>query len=83
MIAKLRRMANEAAQAAFHALIVTYTESGIWDPSLEARWRAAEALVTMVDETYERMQLADAEAPDYFFTEDPGDSFVYPAGVGR
>jgi len=89
MIAELRRLANEAAQAALHAFMVDLLRTGKPNPDLALRYSTAERLVDLADETYQRMQLADPEAPDYFAmfvadgsshdpVRDPGDHFVYP-----
>jgi hypothetical protein len=40
----LRAVANDAAQAAFRALIERYAETGEWDRTLTAEFQEAEAL---------------------------------------
>lgn len=79
MLAELRRMAEDTAQSTFHDLVVAYLLTGEWDPELEARYRAAERIVEVADQTYEALQLDDPEAPDYTAMRDPGDHFAYPA----
>lgn len=66
MIADLRRQADEAAQDALRALVKTRINTGRWDPYLEAKYRAAERLVDMIEATIEAEQASDSEAPDYF-----------------
>ena len=66
MIADLRRQADEAAQDALRALVKTRTNTGRWDPYLEAKYRAAERLVDMIEATIECEQASDPGAPDYF-----------------
>jgi hypothetical protein len=66
MIAELRRRADEAAQDALRALVKALINTGRWDTYLEARYRAAERLVDMIEATIEAEQVADPQAPDYF-----------------
>ena len=66
MIEELRRQANDAAQEALRALVKHRMASGKWDPYLEAKYRAAERLVDMIEATIECEQASDPGAPDYF-----------------
>jgi hypothetical protein len=66
MIEELHRQANEAAQDALRALVKARITTGRWDPYLEAKYRAAERLVEMVEATIEAEQATDPGAPDYF-----------------
>jgi hypothetical protein len=95
MIADLRRQADDAAQAAFRARQEHHERTGRWDVHLTREYRRLEMVVEMLDE---RILLEEAAAHDAACFDpaegspdpvpdvplaDPGDIFVFPAGVGR
>jgi hypothetical protein len=88
----IRDQANAAAQHAFRRLVVRYVETGAWDRHLEAEWHVAEQLLDLADDLIRSVSDTDPSdgddpLPDVPLarrpvTEDRGDIFVFPAGVG-
>lgn len=67
----IRQLANAEAQASLRAMNEHYFRTGKRDRYLDARYEAAEAIVTMIDAEIEARQAQDPGAPDFFvmFTE--------------
>ncbi len=64
-LAILRREADTAAQLALRDMNAYVSRNGHRNNLLDARYTAAERLLDMIDAEIERMQVADAGAPDY------------------
>lgn len=62
MMEQLRREANEAAQAAFHARQVHHEATGEWSPQLTREYRRLDALLSMIDEHIRLTQIEDLDA---------------------
>jgi hypothetical protein len=88
----IRDQANVAAQHAFRRLVRRYVETGEWDRHLSAEWHVAEQLLDLADDLIrsvsDTFDPSEGESfdplPDVPLAhlEDPGDIFVFPAGVG-
>jgi hypothetical protein len=78
MLTMLRRQADEAAQAALHALVGHYEKTGEWDRRLAAAYGTAEALLDLLDERIRDMADPEPEPlglPDIPLA-DPGDHYA-------
>ncbi len=73
MIVEVRRLADEAAQAALRASIDHRIRTGNRSIALEREYERLERLVDMIDEHITLIQAEDLDAP----VIDPGDHFAY------
>jgi hypothetical protein len=77
MMAEVRRLADEAAQAALRASIDHKIRTGNRCIPLEREYERLERLIDMIDEHLTLMQVEDLDSP--ILTPDPGDHYAWSA----